>query len=78
MAFAKASGYTNLNNGNFSSEIFSKQAQLAFRKSAVVSAITNSDYFGEISGQGDSVRILKEPDITVNSCLVVLRFQHKI
>ena len=67
MAFAKASGYTNLNNGNFSSEIFSKQAQLAFRKSAVVSAITNSDYFGEISGQGDSVRILKEPDITVNS-----------
>lgn len=67
MAFTKASGYTNLNNGNFSSEIFSKQAQLAFRKSAVISAITNSDYFGEISGQGDSVRILKEPDITVNS-----------
>ena len=67
MAFAKAAGYTNLNNGNFSPEIFSKQAQLAFRKSAVVNAITNNDYFGEISGVGDSVRIMKEPDITVNS-----------
>jgi hypothetical protein len=66
MAFAKASGYTNLNQGNFSPEIFSKQAQLAFRKSAVINAITNNDYFGDISGQGDSVRILKEPDITVN------------
>jgi len=67
MAFAKASGYTNLNNGNFSPEIFSKQAQLAFRKSAIVNAITNNDYFGEISAQGDSVRIMKEPEITVNS-----------
>ena len=66
MAFAKASGYSNLNSGNFSPEIFSKQAQLAFRKSAVINAITNNDYFGDISGQGDSVRILKEPDITVN------------
>lgn len=67
MAFAKATGYTNLNNGNFSPEIFSKQAQLAFRKSAVVNAITNNDYFGEIASQGDSVRIMKEPDITVNA-----------
>lgn len=67
MAFAKASGYTNLNNGNFSPEIFSKKAQIAFRKSAVVNAITNNDYFGEISAQGDSVRIMKEPDITVNA-----------
>ena len=67
MAFAKASGYTNLTNGNFSSEIFSKQAQLAFRKSAVVNAITNNDYFGDVSAVGDSVRIMKEPDITVNA-----------
>jgi hypothetical protein len=67
MAFAKASGYTNLNNGNFSPQIFSKQAQLAFRKSAVVNAITNNDYFGDVSAVGDSVRIMKEPDITVNA-----------
>jgi hypothetical protein len=67
MAFAKASGYTNLTNGNFSPQIFSKQAQLAFRKSAVVNAITNNDYFGDVSAVGDSVRIMKEPDITVNA-----------
>ena len=67
MAFARASGYSNLPNGNFSSVIYSKQAQLAFRKSAVVNAITNSDYFGEIANQGDTVRIMKEPEITVNA-----------
>jgi hypothetical protein len=68
-AFGKASGYTNLNNGVFSSVIYSKQAQLAFRKSTVAGAITNSDYFGEIANQGDTVRIIKEPEITVNAYL---------
>jgi hypothetical protein len=67
MAFAKASGYTNLNNGNFSPVIYSKKVQLSFRKTTVVGDITNSDYFGEISGQGDTVRIMKEPEISVNS-----------
>ena len=69
MAFGKASGVTNLNNGVFSSVIYSKQAQLAFRKSTVAGAITNSDYFGEIANQGDTVRIIKEPEITVNAYL---------
>jgi len=68
-AFGKASGYTNLNNGVFSSVIYSKQAQIAFRKAATTQAITNSEYFGEIANQGDTVRILKEPDITVNALL---------
>ena len=66
MAFASASGYGNLPNGNFSPVIYSKQVQLAFRKSAVVNAITNNDYFGEIANQGDTVRIMKEPEVTVN------------
>ena len=65
MAFAKASGYSNLNTGNFSPVIYSKQAQLAFRKSAITNAISNSDYFGEIANQGDTVRIMKEPEISV-------------
>ena len=65
MAFSSASGYGNLPNGNFSSVIYSKKVQLAFRKSTVVGDITNSDYFGEISSQGDTVRIIKEPEITV-------------
>ena len=67
MAFAKASGYTNLPNGNFSPVIYSKQVQLAFRKSAVCEAITNSDYFGEIAQMGDSVKIIKEPEISVTA-----------
>ena len=65
MAFTSASGYGNLPNGNFSPVIYSKQVQLAFRKSAVAEAITNNDYFGEIAQMGDSVRIIKEPEITV-------------
>jgi hypothetical protein len=67
MAFAQASGYTNLNSGNFSPVIYSKQVQMEFRKSAVCEAITNSDYFGEIANAGDSVRIIKEPEISVSA-----------
>ena len=65
MAFQTTSGYGNLPNGNFSPVIYSKQVQLAFRKSTVVGDITNSDYFGEIANQGDTVRIIKEPEISV-------------
>ena len=65
MAFQTASGYGNLPNGNFSPIIYSKKVQLAFRKAATVGDITNSDYFGEIAAQGDTVRIIKEPEISV-------------
>ena len=67
MAFTTASGYGNLPNGNFSSVIYSKKVQLALRKATVVGDITNSDYFGEISAQGDTVKIIKEPEISVSS-----------
>ena len=67
MAFQIAAGHGNLPNGNFSSVIYSKKVQLAFRKSTVVGDITNSDYFGEISAQGDTVKIIKEPEISVSS-----------
>jgi len=67
MAFASASGYSNLPNGNFSSVIYSKKVQLEFRKNTVVGDITNSDYFGEISAQGDTVKIIKEPEISVTA-----------
>ena len=67
MAFTSAAGWGNLPNGNFSSVIYSKKVQLAFRKKTVASDITNSDYFGEISAQGDTVRIIKEPEISVSS-----------
>ena len=67
VAFASAAGYGNLPNGNFSPVIYSKQVQLAFRKAAIIEAITNNDYFGEIANMGDSVRIIKEPEITVKA-----------
>lgn len=65
MAFQSAPGHGNLPNGNFSSVIYSKKVQLAFRKATIAGDISNSDYFGEISGQGDTVRIIKEPEISV-------------
>lgn len=63
--FPSAANYGNLPNGVFSPDIFSKKAQLAFRKTAVANDITNSEYFGEIANFGDTVRILKEPEINV-------------
>jgi hypothetical protein len=64
MAITSASGGFD---GNWSPVIYSKQAQIALRKTAVTNAITNNSYFGEIANQGDVVRIQKEPDVTVNA-----------
>jgi hypothetical protein len=64
MAITSASGGFN---GNWSPVIYSKTAQIALRKTAVTNAITNNSYFGEIANQGDTVRIQKEPDVTVNA-----------
>lgn len=69
MAFPAVSGYGNLPNGNWSPIIYSKKAQIAFRKTSVIQAITNTDYFGEIKDAGDTVKIIKEPDIVVQPYL---------
>lgn len=65
MAFPSAVGHNNLPNGNFSPIIYAKEAQLAFRKTSVVNDITSNEYFGLIANYGDSVKIMKEPDIDV-------------
>jgi len=52
-------------NSFFLPSVFSKKVLNFFRKASVVEAITNTDYSGEISGYGDSVKIIKEPTITV-------------
>lgn len=67
MAFSADGSWGNLPNGNFSPVIYSQKVQKAFRKTSVVEDVTNTDYFGEIANHGDSVRIIKEPDITVNA-----------
>lgn len=65
MAFPSSAGHGNLPNGVFSPVIYSKKAQLAFRRASVVQAVTNTDYFGEIASFGDAVKIIKEPEINV-------------
>ncbi len=54
-------------NSSWLPEVFSKKVQVAFRKSAVAEAICNTDYMGEIAQFGDTVNIIKEPQISVNS-----------
>lgn len=66
MAFTRAPGYTNLPNGNFTPVIYSKKVLKFFRKSSVVEDITNTDFAGEIANFGDTVKIIKEPTITVS------------
>ena len=53
------------NNGFFIPEIYSKKVQIALRKAAVAEAVCNTDYMGEISSFGDTVNIIKEPQIAV-------------
>ncbi len=67
MAFDSASGYNNLPSGNFTPEIFSQKVLKFFRRASVAEDITNTDYAGEIENYGDTVRIIKEPTITVSS-----------
>ena len=67
MAFNSASGHNNLPSGNFTPEIFSQKVLKFFRRASVAEDITNTDYAGEIDNFGDTVRIIKEPTITVSS-----------
>jgi len=60
-----ASDGSGQTNQFFLPSVFSKKVLNFFRKSSVAEAITNTDYAGEISGYGDSVKIIKEPTITV-------------
>ena len=67
MAFNSASGHNNLPSGNFTPEIFSQKVLKFFRRASVAEDVTNTDYAGEIENFGDTVRIIKEPTITVSS-----------
>ena len=66
MAFDRASGYNNLPSGNFTPEIFSQKVLKFFSRASGVEDITNTDYAGEIENFGDTVRIIKEPTVTVS------------
>jgi hypothetical protein len=60
-----ANSVSGQNNSFFLPAVYSKKVLNFFRKASVVQAITNTDYAGELSAFGDSVKIIKEPEITV-------------
>ena len=61
-----ANSVSGQTNSFFLPSIYSKKVLNFFRKASVVEAITNTDYTGEISAYGDSVKIIKEPVISVS------------
>lgn len=67
MAITASAGYDNLPSGNWLPSIYSQKVLKYFRRSSVVEGITNTDYAGEIENYGDTVRIIKEPTVTVSS-----------
>ena len=62
-----ANSVSGQTNSFFLPSVYSKKVLNFFRKSSVVEAITNTDYSGEISAFGDSVKIIKEPVISVEA-----------
>lgn len=52
-------------NSNWIATIYSRKVLKYFRTASVVEAITNNDYYGEISNYGDSVIIIKEPKMNI-------------
>jgi len=60
-----ANSVSGQTNSFFLPAVYSKKVLNFFRKASVVEAITNTDYAGEIAAFGDSVKIIKEPEITV-------------
>jgi len=51
---------------NFIPEVFSKLLQAKFYSKSVLPEISNTDYEGEISGQGDRIVVRTVPAVTIN------------
>ena len=60
-----ANSVSGQTNSFFLPSVYSKKVLNFFRKASVVEAITNTDYAGELTAYGDSVKIVTEPSITV-------------
>ena len=61
---------SNLPNGNFIPEVWSKKLQAKFYASTCLNEITNHDWEGEISGKGSKVHIRKRPTINISDYTV--------
>jgi len=66
MAFATSPGHTTY-TGNFIPEIWSGKLIENFYDATVLSAISNTDYEGEIRNMGDTVNIRTTPEITIKT-----------
>jgi hypothetical protein len=51
---------------NFIPEVFSKLLQAKFYSKSILPEISNTDYEGEISGQGDKIVVRTVPAVTIN------------
>jgi len=65
MAFPSAAGTVSY-SGTFIPEIWSKKLIEKFYDATVLTAIANTDYEGEIKGQGDKVKIRTIPSLAIN------------
>jgi len=66
MAYATSSGHPQY-TGNFIPEIWSGKLIENFYDATVLSAISNTDYEGEIRNMGDTVNIRTTPEITIQT-----------
>lgn len=66
MAYATSSGHPQY-TGNFIPEIWSGKLIENFYDATVLSAISNTDYEGEIKNMGDTVNIRTTPEITIQT-----------
>lgn len=67
VAQGRADYSTSGSGGKFIPEIWSGKLQVKFYKTTVFSEIANTDWEGEIKGQGDKIYIRSIPTITINS-----------
>jgi len=65
MAYPNASGSVSY-SGTFIPEIWSKKLIAKFYDASVLSAISNTDYEGEVKAQGDKVQIRTIPTLAIN------------
>ena len=70
-----ANSVSGQTNSFFLPSVYSKKVLNFFRKASVIEAITNTDYSGEISAYGDSVKIIANQS---SLCLTTQEVQQRL
>lgn len=65
MAVNAATGFTQLSGTAVPNQLWAKKTQVKFYDASTFTAITNTDFSGEITNMGDKVTIRTTPDITI-------------